>query len=92
MPLVIFSKTIGASCKKVKRLFAKLDYTPTVLELDTIAHEMGISNALLELTGEKTVPFVFIRGEYVGGYDEVKQLFKEDKLALLIEGSTPLTR
>jgi glutaredoxin 3 len=39
---------------------------------------------LVETTGRRTVPQIFIRGEAIGGYDELAALDREGKLAALI--------
>lgn len=39
-----------------------------------------IQEALFELTGQRTVPNVFIGGEHVGGNSDVEQLKSSDKL------------
>lgn len=35
---------------------------------------------LLEKTGQDTVPYVFLDGEFIGGYDDLKALDVEGKL------------
>ena len=39
-----------------------------------------IQEALYELTGQKTVPNVFIGGEHIGGNSDVQELSSSDKL------------
>jgi glutaredoxin 3 len=39
---------------------------------------------LVEATGRRTVPQIFIRGEAIGGYDELAALDREGKLAALV--------
>lgn len=79
-PVIIFSKSYCPFCKNVKALFSELlsgpastSLTPFVVELDVSRDGPAVQAALLELTGQKTVPNVFVRGEYVGGNDACQQ-------------------
>ncbi|MBI5438504.1 MAG: glutaredoxin 3 [Nitrosomonadales bacterium] len=40
--------------------------------------------AMMEKTGRRTVPQIYIGGEYVGGYDELASLDRVGKLAELL--------
>lgn len=62
-----------------------------MLELDTIPNGTGVQNALFGLTGQKTVPNVFIRGQHIGGCDATVKLHEQGKLLPLIQGKTPAT-
>jgi glutaredoxin 3 len=42
---------------------------------------------LVTATGRRTVPQIFVRGEAIGGYDELAALDREGKLAALIAGA-----
>lgn len=39
-------------------------------------------NELYQQTNQKTVPFIFINGEFIGGYTELKELDDAGKLDL----------
>ena len=43
-----------------------------------------IQAALLDLTGQKTVPNVFIKGEHLGGNDNTQAAAKSGKLAEML--------
>ncbi|XP_076068724.1 thioredoxin reductase 1 [Oratosquilla oratoria] len=78
--IVIFSKSWCPFCQKVKHLFDSLNQQYVALELDL--HEKGadIQNVLLEKTGQKTVPNVFIQGNHLGGADATMKAHAEGKL------------
>lgn len=40
--------------------------------------------AMMERTGRRTVPQIYINGEHVGGYDELAELNQAGKLDLLL--------
>jgi alkyl hydroperoxide reductase subunit F len=44
-----------------------------------------IREELIEKTGQKTVPQIFIDGESIGGYDELNELKQSGELADLLE-------
>ena len=48
----------------------------------------AIKATLLEMTGQKTVPNVFIRGNHIGGWDDTNKLNEEGKLMVLINPPT----
>ena len=47
-----------------------------------------IKATLLEMTGQKTVPNVFIRGKHIGGWDATNKLNEAGKLMALINPPT----
>eukprot|EP00252_Welwitschia_mirabilis_P004044 TRINITY_DN1419_c0_g1_i2.p1 TRINITY_DN1419_c0_g1~~TRINITY_DN1419_c0_g1_i2.p1 ORF type:complete len:150 (+),score=26.00 TRINITY_DN1419_c0_g1_i2:180-629(+) len=60
-PVVIYSKTWCPYCLEVKSLFTDLGVRADVVELDELdGPEMQVQDALRELTGQSTVPNVFV--------------------------------
>eukprot|EP00540_Astrosyne_radiata_P019436 CAMPEP_0116846202 /NCGR_PEP_ID=MMETSP0418-20121206/13701_1 /TAXON_ID=1158023 /ORGANISM="Astrosyne radiata, Strain 13vi08-1A" /LENGTH=150 /DNA_ID=CAMNT_0004477417 /DNA_START=61 /DNA_END=513 /DNA_ORIENTATION=+ len=78
--VVIFSKSFCPFCKKTKKLMKKLQITPTVIELDDVDGGAEMQDALAEMTGQKTVPNVFIKGQHLGGNDATQAAAKSGKL------------
>eukprot|EP01089_Gocevia_fonbrunei_P007822 TRINITY_DN19130_c0_g1_i1.p1 TRINITY_DN19130_c0_g1~~TRINITY_DN19130_c0_g1_i1.p1 ORF type:complete len:112 (-),score=20.92 TRINITY_DN19130_c0_g1_i1:78-413(-) len=83
--LVIWSKTYCGYCAKVKRLFDHLNKPYKSIELDTMNEGSKIQQHLQQLTGQTTVPSIWIRGKYIGGCDTTLKLYKEGKLKDLFE-------
>ncbi|ETW86753.1 glutaredoxin [Heterobasidion irregulare TC 32-1] len=84
--VTIFSKSWCPYCKRAKGLFAS-DYSDVkvkVIELDERDDGDAIQAALLELTGQRTVPNVFINKKHVGGSDAVYALHAKDGVAPLL--------
>lgn len=50
------------------------------IELDEIDNGDAIQAALLESSGQRTVPNVFIKGQHVGGNDDTQAAAKSGKL------------
>ena len=78
--VVVFSKSFCPFCKKTKELFEDLKVEATVYELNKMDDGADIQDALLELTGQRTVPNVFIKGEHIGGNDDCQKAAKEGTL------------
>lgn len=79
-PVFIASKTYCPYCKATKQTFSELTKEVYILELDEQEDGADIQAALAELTGQKTVPNVFIKGEHIGGNSDVQALKSQDKL------------
>ena len=61
-----------------------------VVELDHTDDKDGYAMALVELTGQKTVPNIFIGGKSIGGADDTFNLHNEGKLCpLLVQVGVP---
>ena len=54
------------------------------LSFSSPANGADIQAALLEKTGQRTVPNVFINGKHVGGHDDTMKLAGEEKLLPMI--------
>lgn len=70
-------------CDMAERLFDSLgvDYD----EID-VTDDAEKREELVDKTGMRTVPQVFIDGESVGGYDEVRALHDSGELESMLEG------
>ncbi|KAK7345704.1 hypothetical protein VNO77_16314 [Canavalia gladiata] len=84
-PVVVYSKTWCSYSSEVKSLFKKLGVNPLVFELD----EMGpqgpqLQKVLERLTGQYTVPNVFIGGKHIGGCTETLKLYRKGELEHLL--------
>ena len=55
-----------------------------VCEMDVSSDGAQVQAALLEMTGQKTVPNVWIKGRHIGGNDDTQALFKSGVLAQLL--------
>ncbi|POM59477.1 Glutaredoxin, partial [Phytophthora palmivora] len=62
-----------------------LDAKFEVVELDTRDDGAEIQALLLDLTGQRTVPNVFINGKHIGGCDSVMELHAKSELVPMLE-------
>ncbi|KAA1471455.1 glutaredoxin [Dentipellis sp. KUC8613] len=85
--IAIFSKSYCPYCRRAKALFAESfpDVETVVFELDERDDGSDIQAYLAELTGQRTVPNVFINKTHVGGSDAVAALHKQGGIAKLLQ-------
>lgn len=77
LDIVIYSKTVCPYCDRAKALIKSrgLDYKEVNLDND-----MPAMQALIEKTGHRTVPQIFINDHFVGGFDQLWALDRERSL------------
>ncbi|EYB83490.1 hypothetical protein Y032_0334g2833 [Ancylostoma ceylanicum] len=91
-PIVVFSKTWCQFCRKAKAALATYRLNQRYyeyIELDERTDLPGddILDELEKRYGSKSVPKVFIGGEFIGGADDVIQLLHDGKLEELIDNA-----
>jgi glutaredoxin 3 len=79
-PIFIASKSYCPYCTKTKNLINLITKEAYIIELDNLEDGGEIQAALAELTGQRTVPNVFIGGEHIGGNSDVQALNAKDEL------------
>ncbi|KAG7662580.1 GRX1 [[Candida] subhashii] len=79
-PIFIASKTYCPYCSATKATINAITKDAYILELDEEEDGAEIQEALLELTGQRTVPNVFIGGQHIGGNSDVQALKSAKKL------------
>mmetsp|Transcript_58054 Transcript_58054/g.173266 ORF Transcript_58054/g.173266 Transcript_58054/m.173266 type:complete len:84 (-) Transcript_58054:68-319(-) len=77
---MVFSKSYCPFCRKTKNIFKEMNVDAKVIELDEIDNGDQIQAALLEMSGQRTVPNVFIKGDHIGGNDDTKKAAKSGKI------------
>ena len=77
--IMVFSKTFCPYCSRAKNALSELNLKYEVYELDVRSDGDAIQKALLDMTGQRTVPNIFVKGNHVGGCDKT--------LAAIADGS-----
>ncbi|KAM0005357.1 putative thioredoxin-disulfide reductase [Helianthus debilis subsp. tardiflorus] len=84
-PVVVYSKTWCSYSSEVKSLFNRLGVEPLVVELDQMgAQGPQLQKVLERLTGQHTVPNVFIGGKHIGGCTDTVKLHRKGELEGLL--------
>ena len=92
-PVVVFSRGWCPFCKQLETLFGQA-VEPDLrvakfVDLEKAPGGFGdeVQDYLVELTGSRSVPKVYIGGELVGGCDDTMGLFNSDKLEPQIQAA-----
>ena len=88
-PLVMFALEWCEFCWSLRKLFAQCGIPYRSVDLDSTAYQRDdrggqIRAVLTTRTGSKTIPQVFVGGEYIGGCTETLDAFKEGRLQDLL--------
>ncbi|KAL1297146.1 hypothetical protein AAFC00_004722 [Neodothiora populina] len=75
--VAVFSKSYCPYCKATKQLLSSLDAKYYSIELDQIDDGAAIQDALQEMTGQRSVPNIFISKEHLGGNSDLQGLSKD---------------
>ena len=78
--MVIFSKSYCPYCTTTKQLFQSKNINAKVIELNQIDNGDEVQGALMVMSGQRTVPNVFIKGKHLGGNDDTQAAARSGKL------------
>ncbi|XP_023599867.1 glutaredoxin-2, mitochondrial [Myotis lucifugus] len=82
--VVIYSKTSCSYCNMAKKLFHDMNISYKAVELDLLEYGSQFQDALAKMTGERTVPRIFVNGTFIGGATDTHRLHQEGKLLPLV--------
>ena len=87
--VVVWSKTYCSYCSQTKKLLKSI---PNLDPSDVQIHELdqnpkgdAIQQELYSLSGQRTVPNVFVRGQHLGGNDDTQRAFRSGQLTKLLQ-------
>ena len=84
--VVVFSKTWCGYSASAKRLFQRLGVEIEAIELDLLGNQgIEMQEELLRMTGQRTVPNVFVNGKHIGGSDLTHAAARSGKLQELLD-------
>jgi cysteine synthase A len=91
-PVVLFALEWCEFSWSVRKMFAKYEIPYRSIDLDSVAYQENdkggkIRAAILERTGLKTIPQIYISGEHVGGATELFDACNDGSMAELLEKS-----
>lgn len=73
-PVFVASKASCPFCRNTLNTFKGLGVRPNVLDLESESEGGVLQKALINMTGQRTVPQVFIGGKFIGGNSELQQV------------------
>ncbi|TYZ59305.1 hypothetical protein PybrP1_001184 [[Pythium] brassicae (nom. inval.)] len=83
-PVVVYAKSHCPHCAKTKALLTELGVHFELVDLDKIPEGEALESALHELTGQRTVPNIFIGAKSRGGNSDLQELHKNGQLVPLL--------
>jgi len=85
--VAVFSKSYCPYCVSTKALFKKSEFS----QIDVVTHELDkrndgseIQKTLKTMSGQNTVPSVWIDGKFIGGNSETQAAYKNGQLFVLL--------
>ncbi|XP_011502979.1 PREDICTED: glutaredoxin-C3-like [Ceratosolen solmsi marchali] len=78
--VVIFSKSNCPYCRMAKEVFDAIKQNYTAIELDKRNDTDDFQNILEDITGARSVPRVFVNGQFLGGGTDIKKLYQSGEL------------
>ncbi|ORY70933.1 putative glutaredoxin [Pseudomassariella vexata] len=85
--VAVFSKSYCPYCKSAKSLLDSFDAKYYAIELDQDNEGSAIQAALAEITGQRTVPNIFIGKQHIGGNSDLQSKSGELKHLLATAGA-----
>merc|ERR1739840_12628 len=82
--VMMFSKSYCPFCTKAKKALKEIGADFEVMELGKRADCNAIQDIMGKMTGARSVPRVFVNGEFIGGGDKTVEMMKNGKLKELI--------
>ncbi|KAF2364348.1 Glutaredoxin eukaryotic/virial [Trinorchestia longiramus] len=83
--VVIYEKPSCPYCRMAKKVFEDLGVTFVDIDINKEPNTSAIQDALLEITGARSVPRVFVGGKCIGGGSETKALHASGELQKMIK-------
>jgi glutaredoxin 3 len=82
--VVVYTKEACPYCRLAERFF-----TQKGIPFDNVdvSDDPGLRDRLVELSGQRTVPQIFIRGTSIGGYSDLMALHGRGELEPLLKGT-----
>ena len=81
--IAIYVKARCRRCRRAERLLRRRNYA---FEAIDVSGDDRLLNRLVEATGSKTVPKVFVDGRLVGGFAAIRALDRSGDLERLVRG------
>ncbi|KAM3484087.1 hypothetical protein MY8738_002526 [Beauveria namnaoensis] len=81
---MVFSKSYCPYCKSTKSMLSSLDANPKIVELDEEDDGSALQDALEKISGQRTVPNVYIAKKHIGGNSDIQSLSSSGKLKALL--------
>ena len=82
--VMIFSKSYCPFAAKAKKIFSDAGVAGCIVELDVVQGGDAMQSALKDLSGQRTVPNIYINGKHLGGCDDTISAAQNGKLKTML--------
>ena len=85
---MIFSKSYCPYCESTKKIFSSnyAEVSPHIIEMDIVEGGAAMQSALQSMSGQRTVPNVYIGGKHIGGNDDTEVAHQSGELRTMLQG------
>ncbi|CAG9332448.1 unnamed protein product [Blepharisma stoltei] len=83
--VVIYSRHLDPSSFKAENLLRRIGVDPYVIEVEFEENQRMIMRALFQMTGQVTLPIIFIGGKFVGSTLELSKGIKSGYIQILLK-------
>ena len=83
--VVIFSWVQCPYCVRAKQLFSTLTKDVTAYDIDRMPEGENIHQQIISQFNHETVPAIFVKGQFVGGFSDADAMHKAGKLVPLMQ-------
>lgn len=84
LKVLLYTKDTCKYCILAKELLDKNAIPYEVIEL---GNNRDLHQKMADQTGQNTVPYVYVNGEFIGGYKSLQELEKSGKLYIVEQGA-----
>ena len=82
--VVIYSKTWCPFCKQAKDLLSKVTRDLKVIELDVVPMGDQLHDVLKVMTGQTSVPVIYVGGNFIGGFSDAEKKIQDGSLIAML--------
>ena len=86
-PVIVFSKDYCPFCDKTKQLLKSNNISAKVVELNLEQNGDKLQGILQSISGQRTVPNIFIAGKHIGGNSELQAMAGNGELKKALDGA-----
>jgi glutaredoxin 3 len=80
----MYSTLVCPYCTRAERLLAKKGITPDQIEKIRVDNQPERRDEMIQLTGQRSVPQIFIGDRHIGGFDDLAELDADGELEPLL--------
>lgn len=83
-PVILYTRKLCTYCNQAKQLLAQVGASYTEINIDG---DPETARLMMEKSGRRTVPQIWIGDTHVGGFDDLYSLYRSGKLQPLLQGA-----